>query len=475
MPRTLAGIYQKLFTAINGQIISPTQFNAQIDDIGSELTKSVNVTGTAVVLADIPMNSKTFTGLRDGALAQDAITIKQVQSRVLSFPTGITGTVDATVLTYAPALTVYPANFEMIWRSLGPNTVTNPTVKGDTLLAALTIVKPGAVALRIGELGPLGTIIRVFYDGTNAVVSDVSEASVNGDNVFTGNNTHSGTETFNGITALAGASSFANNTAAVFNGSAVSREQALVVTTGNAAWPMISGPDANVILTGTTNLSAPTGQAIGQKGQLRITQDATGGRVMTFDVTYVTDRQLVPSIFPGLSIDTVFNYWVKAASGAGSIVLTPRTESTPTVIIEDQQASGTAAQAPTSGVDTQVRLNTLMQNYGGLATLATNQFTLPAGTYFMNFSGQVNNSTACRYFLHNVTAAALAINGTSGNNGAAGVYGISSRLPGSGIVTVSVATIFELRVRQNNANGLGIAMTDGRSEIYARIEITKLS
>jgi hypothetical protein len=53
----------------------------------------------------------------------------------------------------------------------------------------------------------------------------------------------------------------------------------------------------------------------------------------------------VPSIYPGINAETVFDYWCKAASGAGSIVLRPRGANGPHVIIEDQKAANTVGQS----------------------------------------------------------------------------------------------------------------------------------
>jgi hypothetical protein len=149
--------------------------------------------------------------------------------------------------------------------------------------------------------------------------------------------------------------------------------------------------------------------------------------------------------------------------------------------IEDQQASGVGAGACVAATQNIRALNTkVVDNIVG-ASLGTNQITLPAGTYFVMFDAPAHSSTtaiAHKLRLRNITDASNAVVGTSDyvdgdtsfqNTG-------DNRAFGTGLFTIAGAKVFELQHYTSgaDANGLGLAVSSGDIEVYARIAIYKV-
>jgi len=164
----------------------------------------------------------------------------------------------------------------------------------------------------------------------------------------------------------------------------------------------------------------------------------------------------------------------------GTWLVPPLSSLGPHVIIEDQKASGTGPGAfGTSPV--QRNLNTLAYNHGSLASLTSNQFTLPAGTYYISFwtafSG-VSQPSIARAYIKNVTDTTYPI---LGPRVSAGVYynvsgsnDVGFTCTGAGVFTIAASKTFELDMTINGGAG-GVAIGDGRNEVYSHVEITKLS
>lgn len=153
----------------------------------------------------------------------------------------------------------------------------------------------------------------------------------------------------------------------------------------------------------------------------------------------------------------------------------PSPNAAPDVIIEQQEASGTAGGSTTAGSWVTRTLNTVVRNVNSVASLATNKITLPAGTYYIAFSAPAYDATS---FLHkakiyNTTDTADVIIGSS--EGALGSQ--QTRSVGSGIVTITGAKDFELRHRSNQSEATsGLGLSNGMSvvEVYGRVEIWKV-
>lgn len=144
----------------------------------------------------------------------------------------------------------------------------------------------------------------------------------------------------------------------------------------------------------------------------------------------------------------------------------------PDVIIHDQKASGTDGGDFNSGADRTRTLNTLVRNIGTLASLSSNQFTLPAGTYYIEWEAPALTVQEHQSFLYNVTAATTVQRGTSEFSGPGGAYAVSRSI-GTAVVTIAGSTAFEIRHRCSSTKGTdGLGRGGGfGTEIYTRVKI----
>jgi hypothetical protein len=151
----------------------------------------------------------------------------------------------------------------------------------------------------------------------------------------------------------------------------------------------------------------------------------------------------------------------------------------PDVIIQDQKSSGTSGGTATIGAWTTRTLNTLVYNRNTLAALASDQFTLPAGTYYISAAAPFyNNEGIMRIRLYNVTDASVV---TLGRNAQAQA-GDSPNRPNQidavldTVVTITGSKAFRIEYYTANSettSGLGIASSLG-TEIYSQVKIWKL-
>lgn len=163
--------------------------------------------------------------------------------------------------------------------------------------------------------------------------------------------------------------------------------------------------------------------------------------------------------------------WVEEArSGITAAVL-------PTLLVEDHKTSGTAGGTFTAG-DWRTRdLNTAVVNTITGASLASNQVTLPAGTYEVvarspaqDGAGTANPHQAR---LYDVTNGAELLRGTSQNTG----YGINTVSVIQGRFTLAATAALEVQHRittTRSTDGFGRAASFG-TEIYTQLLLRKVA
>ncbi len=146
-------------------------------------------------------------------------------------------------------------------------------------------------------------------------------------------------------------------------------------------------------------------------------------------------------------------------------------------IIVDEKANAALSGTATSGSWLTRTLNTIRHDPQSLASLASNEFTLQAGTYKIEWDAPffVTNRAATR--LYNVTDAAVAATGTcifcsSGSS----VAGISS-----GVTYLTLASAKDFRVEYQvettaASNGLGVSTLAGFGEVetFTTVKIQKV-
>ena len=142
-------------------------------------------------------------------------------------------------------------------------------------------------------------------------------------------------------------------------------------------------------------------------------------------------------------------------------------------ILEDQKAAGTAGGTFNSGADQTRTLNTEVYVRDSLVTLASNQFTLPAGSWEIEWEAPAGDVNQHQTLLYNVTGAVEVARGSSAYEASGSVISISR---GRARVTPAISTTYEIRHRalstSSTANGLGLAGNFG-TEVYTRVAIYK--
>lgn len=216
-------------------------------------------------------------------------------------------------------------------------------------------------------------------------------------------------------------------------------------------------------LTRTTVLynSAGTGSAAGQSG--------AGSKI---NFTVAPNVGIVQTVDDTLGIDQA-NTWTDAQTlqGRVNLALGP-----PDVIIEELQASGTHGGSSAASTLNQRTLNTMTRNKLGIGALSSNQFTLPAGTYYVEASAPVWRADQHMLILRNVTDTLNAGLGTS-EYSANATDNAQSRSYIAVEFTIAASKAFTLlhyTLLARASTGLGIACSLGVTERYAVIKIWKV-
>jgi hypothetical protein len=148
------------------------------------------------------------------------------------------------------------------------------------------------------------------------------------------------------------------------------------------------------------------------------------------------------------------------------------------VIIEDQKPSGTISGRFDSGAWRTRDLNTLVYNHNSLASLSSNGFTLPAGTYCIDWDAPAHRVNRHKTRLYNYTSSSVVAYGTNEYATAAvDEHGTASRSWGTAIVTITASTTFTIQHRSESSYsaGFGEASNFSATEVYTRVRIKKIN
>lgn len=147
------------------------------------------------------------------------------------------------------------------------------------------------------------------------------------------------------------------------------------------------------------------------------------------------------------------------------------------MLVQHQLAQNTSGGSATAGIQTRV-LNTVVANTISGASLASNQFTLPAGTYRVRAFAEAFHVNVSKIALYNVTDAVYVQQGGSinGENTLADL--LTSELSLFGRFSLASSKVLELRQyceASYATSGLGYPSNSMGVEVYAGVEITKES
>ena len=149
---------------------------------------------------------------------------------------------------------------------------------------------------------------------------------------------------------------------------------------------------------------------------------------------------------------------------------------TSVAIIGDQQTKGTNSGTATAGSWFTRDLNTELADPDGIVSIASNQFTLGAGKYFIEFAVPGYDCGKHRSRLYNATATSVVAESDTGQLDASDNVGTTTT--GRGYVDISSNTVFEIQqrvttTRSNNGRGLAFNLT-GETELYTQVSILKV-
>ena len=163
MARNGSGTYSRTQSdyAFN-TVIQETQINSELNDIATEISASLEVSGKKTWTGNQNAGSTKITALAVGTVNTDSTTLGQSQNSGSQYATG-SGT-NTIVATMAPAITAYAAGQTFrIKMAAGANT--GATTINLNSLGAKAITKKGTTALAAGDI-PASTMFEIAYDGT---------------------------------------------------------------------------------------------------------------------------------------------------------------------------------------------------------------------------------------------------------------------------------------------------------------------
>ena len=161
-------------------------------------------------------------------------------------------------------------------------------------------------------------------------------------------------------------------------------------------------------------------------------------------------------------------------SVSGSTLSAPL-QTIPVLHVQEQQATNTGGGAFTSGAWRTRVLNTTLENDLGGSPLASNQITLPAGTYEIDARAPAAGVSNNQARLQNITDAATTLPGSSvflsNANNVTGYSFVRGRF------TIAGTKVFELQHQcgTTSANGFGSPGNVGLTEVYSDVILRKIA
>jgi hypothetical protein len=161
------------------------------NDIAAALTTSWQINGDTSPTANLPMNTKKFTGMAQGSARTDSLRIDQVQDNDFVYAGTVDGTANAIELTTVPSCT--PVEGMTIVFIPGSDSTSTVTVdlNGD----GATALQYNAAALSGGEV-QAGLPARITHDGTvwqlenSARLTDLNALAKTDGNIIVGDGTN---------------------------------------------------------------------------------------------------------------------------------------------------------------------------------------------------------------------------------------------------------------------------------------------
>lgn len=146
------------------------------------------------------------------------------------------------------------------------------------------------------------------------------------------------------------------------------------------------------------------------------------------------------------------------------------------VHVQDQKSAGTNGGTATSGSWETRNLNTEQADTAAIASVASNQITLPAGTYVCDITVPGYKVGVHRAALYNTTSAAYLLYGTSHYTINTDSVSQDSRI--TGLFVLAAESVLEVRhnVQVTQATtGHGVAVNQGGNEVYTDAQFWRVT
>jgi len=229
--------------------INSSQIDANFSTIVAEITNSIARDGQSAPTANLPMGGFKLTGLGNGAVASDSVTLGQVQSAAFHWVGTVGGTGNAITLSPSPAIASYTAG--QVFRFLSASANTGAVTVNVSGLGVKNVRNNnGAMALVSGDI-TANTVQQIIYDGTQFILVNLQSfgpGAAATPSVFNATDSNTGaywptTDTF--AVTLGGA------TSAIFQpvASTVNYPAFRGSATGNSVSIVAEGSDTNIGLT----------------------------------------------------------------------------------------------------------------------------------------------------------------------------------------------------------------------------------
>ena len=340
---------------------------------------------------------------------------------------------------------------------------TTPTITVGTSLTGL-MVGNGTAATALAFPGGTTQFLRAdgSFDTPAAGTGTVTSVDVSGGT--TGLTTSGGPVTTSGTITLAGILTGANG------GTGVANTGKTITIGGNVTY---SGAFTFTgAVTANTSITYPTsGTLLSTAAAVTVPQGGTGLATLTANNLLVgAGTSNVTFIAPGTSGN------VLTSNGSVWSSMAPASSSQPYIYVRDEKTSGTVGGSSTPGASafTARVLNTTQANTVSGASLASNQVTLPAGTYQVSGRAPIYAGNAHKTRLQNITDTTTTIMGSNAYAPNSGDAETDSWV--RGVFTIAGTKVFEFQYQcaLGAPNGLGLATNFG-TEIYAEIAFVKVA
>lgn len=161
------------------------------------------------------------------------------------------------------------------------------------------------------------------------------------------------------------------------------------------------------------------------------------------------------------------------SSGA---VTFPNSNINPVAVIVDEKSASTHGGTFTSGAWRHRDLNTEVFDPDGIVTIASNQFTLGAGTYIIEFEAPAYNCNRHKARLYDVTGSAVIEYGATAYSNTGGPDQTISK--GYARVVITANNTYKIEHRCTNSSstyGFGVGSEYGVPERYTMVKIQKVA